>query len=133
MSFTEFLQSHWGHPADDAGHSQWQPQTDEAGGSQWYPQSYVDQTLSQHILQTSGPAPDNSTEWYAQHHHTGSDYTFTQRQGPSQDKERDNPQTTSRQRTSCIGNVADVVITSGWLSLCTNTSSIIYHFVPVFL
>jgi hypothetical protein len=25
MSFTELLHSHWGPPADDAGHSQWQP------------------------------------------------------------------------------------------------------------
>jgi hypothetical protein len=83
MSFTELLQSHWGPLADDAGPSQWQPQADEAGGSQWYP-SCVDQTPSQHILQTSGPAPDNPIEWYAQHHHTGSEYTLTQRQGPSQ-------------------------------------------------
>jgi hypothetical protein len=106
MSFIELLQSH----------SQWQPQTDEAGGSECYPQSCVDQAPSQYILQTSRSAPDNSTEWYAQHHHTGSDYTFTRRQGPRkpQDRERDSPQTTSRQRTSCIGNVADVVITSGW-------------------
>jgi hypothetical protein len=50
-----------------------------------------------------------------------------------QDRERDSPQTTSCQRTSCIGSVADVVITSGWLSLCTNISSIIYYFVPMFL
>jgi hypothetical protein len=84
MSFTELLQSHWGPLADDAGHSQWQPQADEAGGSQCYPQSCVDQAPSQYILQTSRPAPDNPTEWYAQHHHTGSDYTFTRRQGPSQ-------------------------------------------------
>jgi hypothetical protein len=81
MSFTELLQSHWGPPADDAGHSQWQPQADEAGGSQCYPQSYVDQDPSQYIFQTFGPAPDNLTEWYAQHNHTGSDYTFTQATG----------------------------------------------------
>jgi hypothetical protein len=30
------------------------------------------------------------------------------------DRERDKPYTISCQRTSCIGNVADVVITSGW-------------------
>jgi hypothetical protein len=64
MSFTELLQSHWGPPADDTSHSQWQPQMDEAGGSQCYPQSCVDQAPSQYILQTSGPAPDNPTEWY---------------------------------------------------------------------
>jgi hypothetical protein len=77
MSFTKLLQSHWGPLADDASHSQWQPRADEAGGSQCYPQSCVDQTPSQHILQTSGRAPDNLTEWYVQHHHTGSDYIFT--------------------------------------------------------
>jgi hypothetical protein len=88
MSFTELLQSHWGPPVDDAGHSQWQPQADEAGGSQCYPQSCVDQTPSQHILQTSGPTPNNLTKWYAQHHHTGLDYIFTQRQGPLQAAEQ---------------------------------------------
>jgi hypothetical protein len=77
MSFTELLHNHWGPPADDVGHSQWQPQADEAGGSQCYPQSCVDQAPSQYILQTSGPALDNPTEWYVHHHHTGSDYTFT--------------------------------------------------------
>jgi hypothetical protein len=30
MSFTELLQSHWGPPSDEVGHSQWQPQADEA-------------------------------------------------------------------------------------------------------
>jgi hypothetical protein len=88
MSFTELLQSHWGPPVDDADHSQWQPQADEAGGSQCYPQSCVDQTPSQHILQTSGPTPNNLTKWYAQHHHTGLDYIFTQRQGPLQAAEQ---------------------------------------------
>jgi hypothetical protein len=72
-----------GSQTDDTGHSQWQPQADEADGSQWYPQSCVDQAPSQYILQTSGPAPDNPTEWYVQHHHTGSEYTFMRWQGPS--------------------------------------------------
>jgi hypothetical protein len=84
MSFTELLQSHWDPPGDGVGHSQWQPQADEVGGSQCYPQSCVDQAPSQYILQTSRHASDNPTEWYEQHHHTGSDYTFTRRHGPSQ-------------------------------------------------
>jgi hypothetical protein len=82
MSFTELLHSHWGPLADDAVPSQWQPQADEAGGSQWYPQSCVDQTPSQHILQTSGQIIRQngirSTIILV------SDYTFMQRQGPSQ-------------------------------------------------
>ena len=111
LSFTELLQQgNWGPQPDEAGGSQWQSQPDEAGGShwqtqpdeagasQWYPQSCVDQAPSQYVLQTSGLPPHNPTEWYAQHHHTGSDYTFTRghsgqvddntshilRQGPSQ-------------------------------------------------
>jgi hypothetical protein len=88
MSFTKLLQSHWGPPANDAGHSQWQPQADEVSGSQCYPQSCVDQAPLQYILQTSEHASDNPTEWYAQHHHTGSDYTFTRRQEPSQATEQ---------------------------------------------
>jgi hypothetical protein len=132
MSFTELLHSHWGPLADDAVPSQWQPQADEAGGSQWYPQSCVDQTPSQHILQTSGQIIRQngirSTIILVRTIPSCSDRVPRK----LQDRERDSSQTTSRQRTSCIGNVADVIITSGWLSLCTNTSPIIYHFVPVF-
>jgi hypothetical protein len=46
-----------------------------------------------------------------------------------QDRERDSPQTTSpRQRTSCIGNVADMVITSGWSPSCTRMTRYIPNY-----